>query len=560
MSRPKSANDTHLLVGQDGQHIPEPLNSPTKGILMTPGTAAARKKNVTFGDHVVENQDKRSLKSGIPDDCPGKFPSPWNKTVEDVAKDDEATEKSRGRSKLTEALEQARDESRKRKMKDRHRSMDVDQETDTAAELAEPRSESGKYWKHEYDIYRANTQREVKKLITKQKAAKSFAHAKDMQCTELADQLRQEQKKVRSLEAKTTEFSTLIKELQQQLQASREAENMHQEEAAALKRQLGRKDSARPGSSDNGPPAAPSEQREPAQRDSGNLDAKQRASDELQRPSEPYQPLAQLQSRKTDPSTLRGRVKPKPDNIETKQTDGIWAQSFRSSSPIVARSGGRPPPSPMGGRAVTSGTESTPLKSLSINTLRDGRQKERSASMEVECKSVPDLDRKDSGAFAKRQESRREDSPLQSPTTPKPAVAAQTIASSVVAQQTSPHRKPTEGKPKEDLSMSVPLSSPFQPEATASPPRIGLTGPRTAQESKTSVPNNTKENVSPIRESNTLQSDLKSKPSAMWTSINAPQPQVARRTTSVTGKDVKDVPVDRLEAARARIASRRMVS
>jgi len=51
--------------------------SPTKrGILMTPGTATNRHKTVTFGTD-IEHELKKESKSGIPDDCPGKFPSPW---------------------------------------------------------------------------------------------------------------------------------------------------------------------------------------------------------------------------------------------------------------------------------------------------------------------------------------------------------------------------------------------------------------------------------------------------------------------------------------------------
>jgi len=53
-------------------------SSPTKGILMTPGTANAKRKSVTFGAAVVDNEGKNRIgKSGLPNNCPGKFPSPW---------------------------------------------------------------------------------------------------------------------------------------------------------------------------------------------------------------------------------------------------------------------------------------------------------------------------------------------------------------------------------------------------------------------------------------------------------------------------------------------------
>jgi hypothetical protein len=62
--------------------------SPTKpqGILLTPGTGTTRRKTVSFGNEVVDKPEHektrgkisaKKSKSGIPDDCPGKFPSPW---------------------------------------------------------------------------------------------------------------------------------------------------------------------------------------------------------------------------------------------------------------------------------------------------------------------------------------------------------------------------------------------------------------------------------------------------------------------------------------------------
>ena len=251
MNRPKSASDAQGLVQKDAYAIETAPSSPTKGILLTPGTAAAKKKNVTFGDHVMDNEGKRPVKTGLPDDCPGNFPGTGSKPPHLPEKGEEGADKIRGRGKLTEALEGARDESRRRKSKgDRVGKKELMDDDDLPMEFAEPKSEDGKYWKHEYDIYRTNTQREVKKLITKQKAAKSYALTKDTQCTELADQLRHEYKKAESLEAKTAELSSQVKDLQMKLHASQKAERKHQDDIAMLKRQLKRKDSARPTSSE----------------------------------------------------------------------------------------------------------------------------------------------------------------------------------------------------------------------------------------------------------------------------------------------------------------------
>lgn len=86
-----------------------PQDSPSKppGILMTPGTARTR-KTVSFGGGVKQEAEKKESKSGIPDDCPGKFPSPW------VPKErSQLGEGSLRRTALTRSLEKVRDTRRK---------------------------------------------------------------------------------------------------------------------------------------------------------------------------------------------------------------------------------------------------------------------------------------------------------------------------------------------------------------------------------------------------------------------------------------------------------------
>lgn len=204
MDRPKSASDANALM-------PAPA-SPTKGILMTPGTAAAKKKNVTFGDHVVDNQEKRPLKSGLPDDCPGKFPSPWNKQA--GAERDGPAEKGRGRNKLTEALEQARDESRQRRGEGDFRNANEGREGSPA-----PENDCCAYWRREYDVYRTNTQREVKKLVKKYKAAKDYAQSKDDEASDLRLHLQEAETKADALEEAVNLLTTQIKEMEEQMRA-----------------------------------------------------------------------------------------------------------------------------------------------------------------------------------------------------------------------------------------------------------------------------------------------------------------------------------------------------
>lgn len=88
-------------------NIPQESPSKPPGILMTPGTARTR-KTVSFGGGVKQEAEKKESKSGIPDDCPGKFPSPW------VPKErSKLGEGSSRRTELTRSLEKVRDTRRK---------------------------------------------------------------------------------------------------------------------------------------------------------------------------------------------------------------------------------------------------------------------------------------------------------------------------------------------------------------------------------------------------------------------------------------------------------------
>lgn len=218
MDRPKSANDANALM---------PPHSPTKGILLTPGTAAAKKKNVTFGRHVVDNQEKRPVKSGLPDDCPGKFPSPWTKGAD--VENDGPLEKGRGRNKLTEALEQARDESRLRRGKPER-----DDEGVGKTRVPADENECCEYWRHEYEAYRTNTQREVKKLVKKYKAAKDYAQSKDDEASDLRLHLQEAETKADALEEAVNLLTAQIKEMAERLRAQPQAEPAKEKEASVM--------------------------------------------------------------------------------------------------------------------------------------------------------------------------------------------------------------------------------------------------------------------------------------------------------------------------------------
>ncbi|KAE8446638.1 hypothetical protein EG329_011831 [Mollisiaceae sp. DMI_Dod_QoI] len=224
--------------------------SPTKppGILLTPGTATMRRKTVSFDHEVVDKEQQRTTfgkpgsKSGLPDDCPGKFPSPW------VPKSE--VRKSKRKTTLTKTLEDAREgkapkvssdsrrtsfesepaikpqpepevvssKTSRRSSRSEKRTQQLLQEmaqenkidSDMTTDLNEPHSQSGKYWKSEYEQYHEQARAEMKKLLYYKALAKSYAQAKDNEAIDLAAKLKEEQKKVLEMESRISQLSAKI--------------------------------------------------------------------------------------------------------------------------------------------------------------------------------------------------------------------------------------------------------------------------------------------------------------------------------------------------------------
>ncbi|KAK5135962.1 hypothetical protein LTR08_004420 [Meristemomyces frigidus] len=542
LMRPKSSGDVHGFSQEKEPPCPEPMNSPTKGILMTPGTAAGRRKTVTFGEHVSNNEEKRITKSGLPDDCPGKFPSPWVKPSVAEVKDEEPTEKGRGRNKLTEALEQVREESAKRKRSDRRTNFANEDEPSTTH--VEPKSDSGKYWKAQYDVYRENTQREVKKLIAKQKMAKSFAKDKDFQCTDLADQLRQEKRKVERLETKAAGLETRLKEMQTQLSSQKSelthgARSDYKQDPGRISGEYGAVQVLQHLATSQAPrkvEAAP--------------------NPTMLRNEEQHRPVPEQPTAEAEPH--HAKTKARPVNVRTKTSDDIWNMSL-GSSPVHSRPAERQFSPPKPGRAVTSGTIATPLKSLSVNTLGPGTLPRRDSAQ-----PSPPNDR-----FAKEALVRQEVlpsanvdegcriSPTLAENLPQPAPEPQAIRRHETPRSPSP-RKSSAAAATDESSIQVPLSSPFEPNPVLSP----LAGHTKrsyfdrAEEAgaKTNDSPEAKENITPPMAGKPAQAETV-KPMAAWAAINAPA--ATKRVASLTDKTGKEVGIDRIAAARIRLAERR---
>lgn len=220
------------------------VSSPSKGILMTPGTARSR-KTVSFGATVKDQQGaKPNSTSGIPDECPGKFPSPF---VGAAVKQDG---RSLRRTALMKTLENVRDTKRRRTEESKMRTSDPDtpqslleldiktgltapqivesslrsEETqsrpylrdmddfdgDVTIDLNEPHSQSGRYWKSEYEKYNEDAKAQMTKLVKYKQMAKSYAKKKDEEAIDLGSKLKEAQKRALQMEDRIAELVAQI--------------------------------------------------------------------------------------------------------------------------------------------------------------------------------------------------------------------------------------------------------------------------------------------------------------------------------------------------------------
>ncbi|PGH08590.1 hypothetical protein GX51_01109 [Blastomyces parvus] len=227
----RKATDIHMPLKQENpgpldiqpshrksDEVP-PMASPTKSILLTPGTAATRRKTVSFGEGVVDNERKRSpfestaYNGNISRQWTGKHEGSGKKSskltkslIEARSKKPGEERKSNENDELFDIMDRktrsptkqtSRPKGNQEPPKDED---DDDREEDVTTNLDEPHSQSGIYWKSEFDSYRAKTEREIKKLIQYRSVAKSYAKKKDLEMRRLSEKLKREEAKVSEME------------------------------------------------------------------------------------------------------------------------------------------------------------------------------------------------------------------------------------------------------------------------------------------------------------------------------------------------------------------------
>lgn len=235
------------IAGKDTRSFQHRNISPTKppGILLTPGTATARRKTVSFGSEVpdksekiVEGETAAQNKQNLPSQKLQAFHKPTRKTP------------------LTRTLERAREAKSKKHNLERNRRSSGSQRTlidlgqdingfadtattqpsttkpstsqasnqelllelvsgddiegDVTLDLNEPHSRSGKYWKSEYEQYHSEAKAEMQKLVRYKLLAKSYAQKTDAEKLELTEKLKEQQHQVVAMEDRISKLCAQI--------------------------------------------------------------------------------------------------------------------------------------------------------------------------------------------------------------------------------------------------------------------------------------------------------------------------------------------------------------
>ncbi|KAL1902669.1 hypothetical protein Sste5346_001111 [Sporothrix stenoceras] len=194
------------------------------GILLTPGTATTRRKRVSFGHEVPGEGVEKKNEFRI--DRNGRKPNLFGDHMRSKV----------SRTTLGTALENARKQSNKAAAPSKeavdnapapntNNKPAVDEfeddpweevgdddgpDPDITVDLNEPHSQSGRYWKSEFQRYQEDAKVEMGKLLKYKQLAKSYAKMKDAEAADMRTKLQEEKEKVTEMEGRITELAGQI--------------------------------------------------------------------------------------------------------------------------------------------------------------------------------------------------------------------------------------------------------------------------------------------------------------------------------------------------------------
>ncbi|PHH55950.1 hypothetical protein CFIMG_003669RAa [Ceratocystis fimbriata CBS 114723] len=205
-------DDTQTTLDYTGRSQDITMNrTPTRppGILLTPGTGASRRKKVSFNHEVL--QKSASTGSLRKETLAGRKRTPLFEALEKSKSKKTSPSSSTSRSTYSAPdPDNSADEWEDEDVTDKQNTSHQNSLNDVTLDMAEPRSESGKYWKREHDKYRTEALATMEKLLKHKELSKSYAKAKDDENMELSTKLDQEKSRVAELERKIADLNMQV--------------------------------------------------------------------------------------------------------------------------------------------------------------------------------------------------------------------------------------------------------------------------------------------------------------------------------------------------------------
>ena len=184
------------------------------GILLTPGTATSRRKRVSFGHNVEYDEssdtkpvfkiDKNARKPGLFGDKP-KQP----RTVLAQALENSRNQHNKAAAEEKQSVAGADDDNAWEEVDDNDNDNNGG-DPDVTVDLNEPHSQSGRYWKSQFQRYQEDAKVEMSKLLKYKQLAKSYAKMKDSEAGDMHAKLREEKDRVAQMEARITQLANQI--------------------------------------------------------------------------------------------------------------------------------------------------------------------------------------------------------------------------------------------------------------------------------------------------------------------------------------------------------------
>ncbi|KAI2608296.1 spindle pole body formation-associated protein-domain-containing protein [Hypoxylon fragiforme] len=239
--------------------IPTNMTSPTKqspskqptSILLTPGTGTTRRKRVSFNHDVKASNHMESSPLGSARQRRTSLRQALENSRSSRSKKPMETLKEEDTPKSTTTVTATNTTTNANEWEDEWE--DDQFNHDMTMDLNDPHSESGKYWKAEFNRYREEAMADIERMVKFKALAKSYAQKKDSEALSLAQQLKEEQTRVAKMEEKLaamtaqigdkkrrgsdSEDATLMKDLAKQTSLAAQYRDQVKELAALLKDQ-----------------------------------------------------------------------------------------------------------------------------------------------------------------------------------------------------------------------------------------------------------------------------------------------------------------------------------